>query len=97
MKGKKEPEPSEFLTRFPYYLKYLAFCLLAIGLIMSLIGLYFSLIRAGAAQPDAGLDQQIAYLVDMRVGGLLFWYGLIIISAGIVGFLLSRVAAARET
>ena len=82
--------------KFMEHLKPFGICLLIVGAILALIGLYYALLRAGSADPAAALDQQMDYLINMRIGGVLFWYGLIIIAAGIMSLLLRKVALTRR-
>ena len=92
--GRRPPEGS-LRERLPYYLAYMALVLALVGLVLAAIGVYYVLVRAGTALPDATLEQQIGYLANRYVGEVLFWYGLILAAGGIMGFLLSRVVGSK--
>lgn len=67
------------------------------GMIILLVGLYYSIIKAGIPYQDPPLDLQIQYEVHARIGGVLTGIGLkIAVCSGIVRFVLSLVGKKRR-
>ena len=52
------------------------------GVIILLIGLYYSVIKAGIPYQDPPLELQINYAINMRIGKILVGRGLLIATCG---------------
>lgn len=66
------------------------------GLIIMLIGLYYSVIKAGIPYQDPPLELQIKYAVNMEIGNVLLKTGAIIFFiSGIVRLLLLRLLKSK--
>lgn len=65
------------------------------GVIILLIGLYYSVIKAGIPYQDPPMELQINYAINMRIGKILMGKGLLIATCGgiirlILGLILKK-------
>lgn len=62
------------------------------GVILCVMGSYYSIIKAGIPYQDPPLELQIQYAVNMRIGEVLLGNGaVIVISGGIIRLLLALI------
>lgn len=62
------------------------------GVIIFLVGLYYSIIKAGIPYQDPPLELQINYAINMRIGKILVGKGLLIaVCGGIIRLILGLI------
>lgn len=80
-----------------YYLRLTINSIILAGIILCLMGLYYSMIKAGIPYQDPPLELQIQYAVYMGIGEILLKNGFIItICGGIIRLLLWLIYRKRQ-
>ena len=75
-----------------YYLRLIANSVILAGIILFLIGLYYSVIKAGIPYQDPPLELQIQYAIYMGIGEILLKNGLrTAICGGMIRLLLGLI------
>lgn len=75
-----------------YYLRLIINSVILAGIILFLIGSYYSMIKAGIPYQDPPLELQIQYAINMGIGEILSKNGLLIaICGGVIRLLLGLI------
>lgn len=83
--------------KIKYYLRLTINSILLAGILLCLMGLYYSVIKAGIPYQDPPLELQIQYAIHMGIGEILLKNGFIItICSGIIRILLWLICKKRQ-
>ncbi len=80
-----------------HYLQLTINAVILAGIILFVIGLYYSMIKAGIPYQDPTLEMQIQYTIDLRIGEILMGNGFrIAICGGVIRLVCKVIELIRE-